>query len=351
MPDEDKPDKPDQPQPGTADPLEALDGPERAAILLMTLGEEKAAEILRHMTPNEVQTLGTAMTSINTITQQHIRGVLDTFIDNLGNQSSLSIGTQDFLHKTLTDALGRDKANNMMSQVLIDSNPKGLETLKWMEATSVANVVCNEHPQIIAIVLAHLSRDKAGTVLDLLPEEIQTDVMVRVASLDTVHPAALKELDEIMQHRFEDEPDVVIAGIGGIDVAAEILNSVSSDTEKRVFESFKELDGEISDKIQEKMFVFENLLALDDRGMQLLLRGIAQDKIVKSLKGASKEMQEKIFRNMSKNAADMMRDDLQATGPMRLKDVEEAQKEIMAIAQRLADEGQIALGGKGDDFV
>ncbi len=333
------------------DALEALEGPERAAILLMTLGEEKAAEILCHMTPDEVQTLGTAMTSINTITQQHIRGVLDTFIENLGNQSALSIGTQDFLHKTLTGALGRDKANNMMSQVLIDSNPKGLETLKWMESSSVANVIRNEHPQIIAIVIAHLSRDKAGAVLDLLSEEIQTDVMVRVASLDKVHPAALEELDEIMQRRFEEEPDVVITGIGGIDAAAEILNSVSSETEKRVFESFKDLDGDMSDKIQEKMFVFENLLALDDRGMQLLLRGIAQDKVVKALKGASEEIQEKVFRNVSKNASDMMRDDLQATGPMRLKDVEDVQKEIMAIAQRLADEGQISLGGKDDDFV
>ena len=340
---------PDEGRPGDA--LDALEGPERAAILLMTLGEEKAAEILRHMTPDEVQTLGTAMTSINTITQQHIRGVLDTFIDNLGNQSALSIGTQDFFHKTLTGALGRDKANNMMSQVLIEGSPKGLETLKWMESSSVANIIRNEHPQIIAIVLAHLSRDKAGAVLDLLDEDIQTDVMVRVASLDKVHPAALEELDEIMQRRFEDEPDVVVMGIGGIDAAAEILNSVSSETEKRVFESFKDLDGDMSDKIQEKMFVFENLLALDDRSMQLLLRGIAQDKVVKALKGASKGIQEKVFRNVSKNASDMMRDDLQATGPMRLKDVEDVQKEIMAVAQRLAEEGQISLGGKDDDFV
>ena len=220
-----------------------------------------------------------------------------------------------------------------------------------MESSSVANIIRNEHPQIIAIVLAHLSRDKAGAVLDLLDEDIQTDVMVRVASLDKVHPAALEELDEIMQRRFEDEPDVVVMGIGGIDAAAEILNSVSSETEKRVFESFKDLDGDMSDKIQEKMFVFENLLALDDRSMQLLLRGIAQDKVVKALKGASKEIQEKVFRNVSKNASDMMRDDLQATGPMRLKDVEDVQKEIMAVAQRLAEEGQISLGGKDDDFV
>jgi flagellar motor switch protein FliG len=342
---------PDGNQGGIGDTLDSLDGPERAAILLMTLGEEKAAEILRHMDPGEVQALGSAMTSINTITQQHIRGVLDNFIDNLGNQSSLSIGTQDFLYKTLTGALGPEKANNMMSQVLIDNHPKGLETLKWMDTRSIANVVRNEHPQIIAIVLAHLARDKAGAVLDMLPEEVQTDVMVRVASLDTVHPAALEELDKIMQLRFEEEPDVVVAGIGGIEAAAEILNSVSSETEKRVFESLKDLDDGMSDKIQEKMFVFENLLALDDRSMQLLLRGIAQDKLVKALKGASSEIQEKVFRNISKNAADLLRDDLQATGPMRLKDVEEVQKEIMAVAQRLADEGQISLGGKDDDFV
>ena len=336
---------------GMSDALDSLAGPERAAILLMTLGEEKAAEILRHMSPEEVQALGSAMTSINTVTQQHIRGVLDNFIDNLGNQSSLSLGTQDFLRKSLTGALGREKANNMMSQVLIDNNPKGLETLKWMDSRSVANVVRSEHPQIIAIVLAHLTRDKAGAVLDLLPEEIQTDVMVRVASLDTVHPAALEELNEIMQRRFEEEPDVVVAGIGGIKATAEILNSVSSETENRVFEALKEFDDDMSEKIQENMFVFENLLALDDRSMQLLLRGIAQDKLVKALKGASEDIQEKIFRNISKNAASLMRDDLQAMGPVRLKDVEEVQKEIMAIAQRLAEEGQIALGNKDDDFV
>ena len=333
------------------DPGDTLHGPQRAAVLLMTLGEEKAAEIIKHMEPEEVQALGNAMNSLSTVTQKSISNVLDTFMEQLGNQSSLSIGSMDFLRRSLVTALGRDKANNIISQVLIDSEPKGLESLKWMDSRAIVSVIYNEHPQIIAIVLAYLTREKAGAVLDMLPEQLQTDVMVRVASLDTVHPAALEELDTIIQRRFEEEPEVIISGIGGIKVAAEILNSVSSSTEGRVFEALQELNDDMSEKIQENMFVFENLLALDDRGMQLLLREIPQEKLVKALKGTSFEIRDKVFRNVSQNAADMMRDDLDAMGPIRLRDVEEVQKEIMSIAQRLAEEGQIALGNKDDEFV
>lgn len=336
-------------QPGDGE--ETLLGPQRAAILLMTLGEEKAAEIIKHMEPDEVQALGSAMNSLSSVTQKGISSVLDTFMEQLGNQSSLSIGSMDFLRSSLVTALGRDKANNIISQVLIDSEPKGLESLKWMDSRAIVNVVYNEHPQIIAIVLAYLTREKAGTVLDMLPDQVQTDVMVRVASLDTVHPAALEELDTIIKRRFQEEPDVIVSGIGGIKVAAEILNSVSSSTESRVFEALQELNDDMSEKIQDSMFVFENLLALEDRGMQLLLREIPQEKLVKALKGASLEIRAKVLRNVSQSAAELMRDDLEAMGPIRLRDVEEVQKEIMAIAQRLAEEGQIALGTKGDDFV
>lgn len=336
-------------QPGDGE--ETLLGPQRAAILLMTLGEEKAAEIIKHMEPDEVQALGSAMNSLSSVTQKGISSVLDTFMEQLGNQSSLSIGSMDFLRSSLVTALGRDKANNIISQVLIDSEPKGLESLKWMDSRAIVNVVYNEHPQIIAIVLAYLTREKAGAVLDMLPDQVQTDVMVRVASLDTVHPAALEELDTIIKRRFQEEPDVIVSGIGGIKVAAEILNSVSSSTESRVFEALQELNDDMSEKIQDSMFVFENLLALEDRGMQLLLREIPQEKLVKALKGASLEIRAKVLRNVSQSAAELMRDDLEAMGPIRLRDVEEVQKEIMAIAQRLAEEGQIALGTKGDDFV
>jgi flagellar motor switch protein FliG len=336
---------------GGTDPLESLDGPGRAAILLMALGEEDAAQVLRHMEPEEVQSLGMAMTSLKSVSQREIRGVLDRFMENLGEQSSLSIGTDEFLRKTLVNAMGREKANNIMAQVLVDSEPKGLDTLNWMDPRAIANIIRDEHPQIIAIVLAHVSHAKAGQVLDLLPHDVQTDVMVRVAGLDSVHPAAIEELDQVMQKRFEEEPEVIVSGLGGIKVAAEILNSVSSATETRVFDALTEYNDDMSEKIQENMFVFENLLALDDRGMQLLLREIPQEKIVRALKGTSLEIQQKVFRNVSQNAAELMRDDLDAMGPIRLREVEEVQKDIMAMAQRLAEEGQIALGSKDDEFV
>ena len=329
-----------------------LDGASRAAILLMTLGEEKAARIIRLMDPEEVQSVGHAMTSLKDIPQEAIAGVLDGFVKQLGNQSGLSLGKEEFLQKALVKSLGREKANNVLSQVFMNSEEtKGLESLRWMDPRAIYHVVQHEHPQIIAIVLTHLPRDKAGAVLDMLPDEIQTDVMVRVANLDTVHPAALKELDQILQQRFEKEPEVVVSKIGGIKVAAEILNTVSSETEGRVFEALNEYNDDMSEQIQESMFVFENLLALDDRGMQLLLREVPQDKLVKALKGASLEIREKVFNNVSSTATELMRDDLEAMGPIRLREVEEVQKEIMAVAQRLAEEGQIALGNKEDEFV
>ncbi len=329
-----------------------LDGASRAAILLMTLGEEKAARIISLMDPEEVQSVGQAMTTLKDIPQEAIAGVLDGFVKQLGNQSGLSLGKEEFLQKALVKSLGREKANNILSQVFMNSEgARGLESLRWMDPRAIYHVIQHEHPQIIAIVLTHLPRDKAGAVLDMLADEIQTDVMVRVANLDTVHPAALKELDQILQQRFEKEPEVVVSKIGGIKVAAEILNTVSTETEGRVFEALNEYNDDMSEQIQESMFVFENLMALDDRGMQLLLREIPQDKLVKALKGTSPEIREKIFNNVSSTAAELMRDDLEAMGPVRLREVEEVQKEIMAVAQRLAEEGQIALGNKEDEFV
>lgn len=329
-----------------------MSGAERAAVFLMSLGEDEAAKILKFMDPIEVQTLGSAMTALRSVTQAHISTALDQFMNNIGNESSLSIGSQDYLKKILTRAMGREKANNMMSKVVVgDEQPRGLEALRWMAPSAIVRVIRGENPQIIAIVLTHLEREQAGEVLGLLPDDVQSDVMMRIAALDKVHPSALEELDEILERRFAEDPDVEIGGIGGTKAAAEILNTVDSDTETRVMEIIHEADSDMGADIQEKMFVFENLLGLDERGFQTLLREVANEKIVMALKGASKGMSDKIFRNMSKNAAEMMRDDLEAMGPVRLTEVEEAQKSIIGIAQRMNEEGTIALAGKGDDFV
>ncbi len=331
--------------------LDELDGPSHAAILLMALGEEKAASVLKHMEPLEVQSLGEAMSGIEGVTQDQIGGTLDKFIKNVKNESSLGHGSQEYLRRTLTRALGLDKANSVMGQINLEGGPVGLESLKWMSPRVVAKIIANEHPQIIAIVLAHLDRAQGGSVMNLLPESMRTDVLVRVAKLDIIHPAALQELNDIIQRRFEENSESELTGVGGVDVAAEILNGVSKEAEASVLEALDELDSELSKQIQEKMFIFDNLIAVDDRGMQALLREVSTDQLVVALKGASPELREKIFGNMSQRASELLRDDLEAKGPMRLAEVEDAQKQVLTVAMRLAEDGTISLGGKGDDFV
>ncbi len=335
----------------TTKAADSLDGPAHAAILLMALGEEKAASILKHMEPTEVQLLGEAMSSIAGVSQGQIGDTLDKFIGRIKDESSLGMGSQDYLRRTLTRALGYEKANSVMGQITIDSGSVGLQSLKWMHPRAVANIIFHEHPQVIAIVLAHLQREQAGKVLGLLPATIHSDVLIRIAKIDTVHPAALEELNDIIQLRFEENSQTEITGIGGVSVAAEILNGVSKEAEASAIEKLDEIDSELSREIQDKMFIFDNLMSVDDRGMQSLLREVTTDKLIFALKGASSELQQKIFRNMSKRAAEMLKDDLDAKGPVRLAEVEDAQKEVLTVALRLSEEGTISLGGKGDDFV
>ena len=337
--------------PSVPDALAGLNGPAHAAILLMALGEEKAANVLKHMEPGEVHTLGEAMSAIDGVSQNQIGGILDKFIGKIQNESSLGLGSRDYLKKTLTKALGHEKAGSILGQIQMEGGPVGLDSLKWMHPRAVANIIYNEHPQIIAIVLAHLAREQAGKVLGLLPQHLHTDVLIRITKLETIHPAALQELNDIIQRLFEENSEAELTGIGGIHVAAEILNGVSKEDEAAALEKLEEIDSDLSQQIQERMFIFDNLMALDDRGMQSLLREVSTDKLIFALKGAAQEMREKIFRNMSKRAAEMLRDDLDAKGPVRLAEVEEAQKEILSVAMRMSEEGTIALGGKGDDFV
>ncbi len=324
---------------------------ERAALFLMALGENKAAEVLKHMGPKEVQNLGATMRTLGEVTQAQIATVLDEFLRSVGNQSSLSIGSEDYLKNILQKALGREKAQSVLSRISIGSNSRGLDMLKWMDAQAIYDLIRNEHPQIIAIVLVYLEKDQAADVLALLSEEIRAEVVMRVANMDGINPTALNELDTVMEQRFSGTPNVKVSNIGGVRTAAELVNGLRGEHSSSVIEKMTEKDAELSNKIQDQMFIFENLLELADRDMQALLREISTDSLVIALKGASKEMQDKIFRNMSKRAAEMMRDDLETKGPVRLKEVEEAQKSILVVARTLGDEGKIALGGAGEDFV
>lgn len=328
-----------------------LSGSCQAAILLMALGEEEAAEILKHMKPEEVQALGGAMTAIDGVTQAQISSTLDNFMGRVGKESSLGMGSAEYFKTTVTKALGKDKATSVLSQMEPAEDDTALGELRWMNPRIVAKIIRDEHPQIIATVLSQLPREQAGEVLDRLPEDQHLDLVTRISKLDKLHPTALADLDDIIKSLFENNSEVEVSGVGGVKVAAEILNGVSKEAEEKLLEAMEAADAELCEQIKEGMFIFENLMALDDRGMQTLLRELSNENLILALKGSSSDLQEKIFRNMSSRAAELLRDDLESKGPVKLSEVETAQKEILGAAQDLAADGKIALGGKGDDFV
>ncbi|PCI06815.1 MAG: flagellar motor switch protein FliG [Gammaproteobacteria bacterium] len=329
--------------------IKEMSGPERAAIFMMSLGESNAAEVLKHMDPKEVQKVGTIMASLKNVSKDKVDSVVSEFVDTASGQSSVGVDSDAYIRKMLNNALGEDKAGSVIDRILTSQNSKGLESLKWMDPRAVAEVVKNEHPQITAIVLSYLDSDQSAEILSHLPERAQSDVLMRIATLDGVTPAALLELNEVLEKQFSGSSNIATSGAGGVKVAADILNFMDGATEASITEAITEHDQELAEEIQGKMFVFENLIAIDDRGMQAILRDVQSEQLIIALKGADDVIKEKIFGNMSSRAAEMMREDLEAKGPVKLKEVEDAQKEVLAIATRLADAGEISLGGKGEE--
>lgn len=326
-----------------------LNGTERAAVLLLSLGEAQASEVLKHMGPKEVQRIGSAMATLKNVSRDSVNHVLENFVETVQQQTALGVGTEEYLRKVMVQALGEDKASGLMDRIMMGSSTKGLEALKWMDARAVAELIRLEHPQIQAIVLSYLDPDHAAEVLGFFSERVRPDVLLRIATLEGIQPQALKELDEIMERQFSGNQNVQSSTVGGVKAAANILNFVDTSIEGEVMEMIKDVDAELGQQIQDQMFVFDNLIEVDDRGMQQLLREVSSDTLILALKGADETMREKIFSNMSKRAAEIMRDDLENKGPVRLSEVENAQKEILSIARRMADSGEIALGGKGGE--
>jgi flagellar motor switch protein FliG len=326
-----------------------FNGAERAAVLLMSLGEEAAAEVLRHMGPKEVQRLGTAMASLSNVSRSQVSKVLEEFNQAVEEQTALGVGSDDYIRNVLTSALGEEKAGGLINRILLGRNSKGLEALKWMEPRAVADVIRAEHPQIVAIVLSYLDADHAAEVLGFLPERMQPDILMRIASLDGIQPIALRELDEILEKQFASASKVKASAVGGVKSAARILNFMEPAKEAVIIDRIREADMNMSQQLEDLMFVFDDLVDTEDRAIQALLREISTESLVMALKGADEPLKEKIFRNMSKRAAQMLRDDLEITGPVRLREVEAAQKEILTIARRMAEIGEIVLGGRGED--
>lgn len=324
-------------------------GAERAAILLMSLGETEAAQVLQHMGPKEVHKVSMAIASLSNVDKERVNAVLTDFCNTVDNQTALGVGSQDYMRNVLVKALGEEKAGNILERVVMGSSAAGLEQLKWMDPRAIAEVIRMEHPQIMSVVLSYLDHDLASEVLSLLPERTRVEILLRIASLDTIHPSALQELNEIMEKQFSGSTNVQSSTVGGIKTAANILNLMDASAETSIIEQIKEIDAELGEKMEELMFVFDDLAEVDDRGVQALLREVSSDTLVLALKGADEAVKEKVFKNMSKRAAEMLRDDLEAKGPVKLSEVEAAQKEILAIARRMAESGDLVLGGKGAD--
>jgi flagellar motor switch protein FliG len=329
----------------------ALNKTQRAAVLLMSLGEQEAAEVLKQLSAKEVQKLGLAMTQIANVSKNQVENVVDEFVDVLDKQTSLGMGADDYVRKVLTQALGQDKANGLIDRILLGRNTKGLETLKWMEPRAIGELIRNEHPQIMAIVLAYLDPDQAAEVIKQLPEKSRSEVLLRIATLDGVPPSALDELNEIMERQFAGKSSQAQTGVGGVKVTANILNFIDAQTEQQIMAGIREVDADLGNKIADLMFVFDNLAELDDRSMQTVLKDVPGDKLGLALRGADQRVKDKITKNMSQRAAQILVEDMEARGPVRLSDVETAQKEILAIVRGLIDSGTIAMGGKGEEFV
>jgi flagellar motor switch protein FliG len=324
-------------------------GVEDAAILLMSLGEVEAAEVFKHLAPKEVQRLGETIAKMKAVTRERVDGVLDKFTVLAGGQSLLVADTDEYVKTVLRRALGDDKANLLIDRILQGSDMSGVESLKWMDAGSVAELLRNEHPQIVAAILVHLDYDQASSVLKVFAERQRNEVLVRIATLDGIQPAALKDLNDVMSKVLAGGDKLRKASLGGVKPAAEIINLMGASIETAVLDYIREADNELAQKIMDNMFTFDDLEKVDDKGIQALLKEVQSESLVIALKGATPEMREKVFKNMSTRAAETLREDLESRGPVRVSEVESEQKEMLKIVRRLADEGQIVLGGGGDD--
>jgi flagellar motor switch protein FliG len=333
----------------------ALDdaGLENAAILLMSLGEEEAAAVFKHLEPKEVQRLGETIAKMKTITRDKVDSVLEKFAGVAATQSSLVPDTDAYVKSVLKRALGDDKAELLIGRILQTSDIGGIERLKWMDAQAVAELLRQEHPQIVATILVHLEQDQAGAVLKSFPERARNEVLIRIASLDGVQPEAMQDLNDVLSQLLAGgTAKPKRASLGGVKTAAEIINLLGTPVETSVLDFIREADAELAQQIQDNMFTFDDLMRLDDKGIQALLKEAQSDSLVVALKGATPELRDRIFKNMSSRAAETLKEDLDSRGPVRLSEVENEQKELLKVVRRLAEEGQLVLSsGGGDDFV
>ncbi|EGG29303.1 Flagellar motor switch protein FliG [Aequoribacter fuscus] len=324
---------------------------EQAAIIVLLLGEQQASDIIKYLNPREVQALGSAMMSVADIPQESVNAVLDDFVQTIKKQTNLGLGTNEYVETVFKRALGEDKASTVLGRILPGASSKGLEILRWMDPRAITDMISGEHPQVIAIILSVLEYDIAADVLNFLPAEKRAEILQRVANLESVQPSAMEELERIMKQQFSSNSSAKSSSFGGVKTAAKIMNFVKVDLESKIMGDLSAIDEDIMLKIQDNMFTFDNLSMVDNKAIQVLMRNVDQDMLMVALKGAGEEVKEKFFGNMSQRARAMFVDDMESKGPMRISDVEDAQKTIMRLARKLSDAGELVLAGRGDDFV
>ena len=324
-------------------------GVNKSAILLLTMGSQEAAEVMKHLDPREVQKISSAMTGLKDLSRDQIKEVFAEFHQIAEEKTIFGMDANDYIRKMLIKALGEEKASGLLDRIMQGDDTSGIEALKWMDAPAIAEMIGGEHPQIIATILVHLEPEQASGILNLMTERTRNDVLLRIATLDSVQPTALRELNSVLTNLLTGEGVGKKHIKGGVRTAAEILNFIGSAQESAVIETVRGYDPDLAQKIIDEMFVFEDIIGIDDRSIQLILREIQSESLIIALKGASEELREKIFKNMSQRAAEMLREDLEAKGPVKVSEVETEQKEILKVVRRLSDEGQISIGSKGDE--
>lgn len=324
---------------------------ERAAIFLMSVNSEDAAKLLKYLGPKEVHKLGASMAALENIDQKTVNQIYSDFIMEAENKTSIGLNKDEQIRKVFVTALGEDKANNVIDKILMGANTKGLDSLKWMDAKSIAEIIRHEHPQIQSIILSYLDPDHAAEVLMSLDERVRIELIMRISMQESIQPAAIDELNTVMEKQVASTVSNQTKPIGGIKRAADILNFVGGEVESTILGGLKEKDEDLANEIQDLMFIFDNIKTIDDRGIQVLLREIKTDTLVVALKAVDEEIRDKIFRNMSKRASELLKDDIEVKGPVRLSEVEAAQKEILTVAKSLADQGKIMLGNKSEEMV
>lgn len=330
-------------------PLKSI---EQAAVVLMALGENHAAEILRHLDPRELHKIGVAMANMTNVSRHQISEIIHTFNEEVRNQSSLTVDSESYIRGVLTRALGREKAKGILEHIFSTEGQSGVDSLKWMDASAIAGGLRDEHPQVVALVLSSLQTEQSAQVVGLLPPTLRDEALLRVAILDEVPSGALEELNALIEKQVMRNINAAATSkIGGPKRAAEILGRLDASIEGEILDKIKEVDADLGSRIEEMMVVFENLLGVSDRDIQALLREVSSETLLVALRGADEGVRNKILSNMSRRAADLLRDDLEAMPPVKLSDVEAAQKEIMSTAKRMAEAGEITLSSKGDQLV